>query len=76
MQRTMIINQVLDHLNLVFRLTKINTAEELNAVFSKFIFQKEQTLTVKLLCGWWGYVKLDLLCKSHKNILTRTSFLM
>lgn len=43
MQRTMIINQVLDHLNLVFRLTKINTAEELNAVFSKFIFQKEQT---------------------------------
>lgn len=39
----MIINQVLDHLNLVFRLTKINIAEELNAVLSRFIFKKEQT---------------------------------
>lgn len=38
----MIINQALDHLNLVFRLTKINTAEEFNAVFSKF-FLKEET---------------------------------
>lgn len=43
MQRPVIINQVLDHLNLVFRLTKINIAEELNAVFSKFIFEKEPT---------------------------------
>lgn len=43
MQRPMIIKQVLDHLNLVFRLTKINITEELHAVFSKFIFKKEQT---------------------------------
>lgn len=43
MQRPVIINQVLDHLNFVFRLTKINLAEELNAVFSKFIFKKEPT---------------------------------
>lgn len=67
MQRTMIINQVLDHLNLVFRLTKINTAEELNAVFSKFIFQKEQTLTVSYSVG--GGVMLNWICSAS---LTRT----